>query len=316
MPEVAAATAAEPAAPKLDDLMLAMDVVDTLRHQDQLVAKELGQEERDRALKTRLREIYESQGLAVTDQILDQGIAALKESRFAYTPPRPGFDTFLARLWIRRGAVGVAVAVVLVVLFGLWGWQSFKQGAAQRAANDQRIAITETLPAALRTAGAAAIAAAIEPSARAEAERLLATGETAVTAGDAEAIRASTARLDALRADLNRTYRLRIVARPGEETGVFRIPDVNEDARNYYIIVEAVDDAGGLVSLPVVSEEDGKTSAVGKWGVRVPQATFDAVRADKSDDGIVEANILGEKKRGFLTVDYLMPVESGAITAW
>ncbi len=40
---------------KLDDLMLAMDVVDTLRHQEKLIERELGQEARDTALKTRLR---------------------------------------------------------------------------------------------------------------------------------------------------------------------------------------------------------------------------------------------------------------------
>ena len=53
-----------------------------------------------------------------------------------------------------------------------------------------------------------------------------------------------------------------------------------------------------------------------KWGVRVPEATYDAVRADKSDDGIVQDNILGEKHRGTLKVDYLMDVDGGAITAW
>ncbi|MCB1487298.1 MAG: hypothetical protein KDJ88_07550, partial [Bauldia sp.] len=82
-----AAPATEAPAPQLDDVMLAMDVVDTLRHQDSLVERELGQESRDEALKARLRQIYESQGLEVTDRILDQGIAALKESRFTYTPP-------------------------------------------------------------------------------------------------------------------------------------------------------------------------------------------------------------------------------------
>ena len=68
--------------------------------------------------------------------------------------------------------------------------------------------------------------------------------------------------------------------------------------------------------MPVVSEEDGKTATVTKWGIRVPEATYDAVRADKSDDGIVEDGILGEKKRGTLAVDYLKPVEGGTITGW
>ncbi len=87
MADVATAPAPEAPPAKLDDLMLAMDVVDTLRHEEALVEKELSQDMRDEALKKRLRQIYESQGLEVTDRILDEGIKALKESRFAYTPP-------------------------------------------------------------------------------------------------------------------------------------------------------------------------------------------------------------------------------------
>lgn len=47
----------------LDELMLAMDVVDTLRHQDNLVARELDESRREAELIARLRQIYESQGL-------------------------------------------------------------------------------------------------------------------------------------------------------------------------------------------------------------------------------------------------------------
>ncbi|MBN9021903.1 MAG: hypothetical protein J0H08_07390, partial [Rhizobiales bacterium] len=106
-------------------------------------------------------------------------------------------------------------------------------------------------------------------------------------------MRQAIAGLDALRAELNLTYQLRIVSRPGEDTGVFRIPDVNETARNYYIIVEPVTDSGEVLSLPVVNQEDGRTYTVSKWGVRVPEATYEAIRDDKSDDGIVQSNILG-----------------------
>ena len=123
---MAEAVGTEPERPtgKLDDMMLAMDVVDTLRHRERLVAKELGQDERDEALKARLRQIYESQGLAVSDRILDQGIQALRESRFAYAPPRWSFGVFLAHLWIRRRAVGVAVTALVVVVAGTWAWQA------------------------------------------------------------------------------------------------------------------------------------------------------------------------------------------------
>jgi hypothetical protein len=306
----------ESPAPKLDDMMLAMDVVDTLRHQEQLVAEELGQDKRDETLKKRLRQIYESQGLEVSDRILDQGIQALKESRFVYAPPRPGLDTLLAHLWIRRWGVGAVAAGLVIVVLGLWVWQDWQTGAARRAAEAARIEVTEELPEALRQAGEAATAAATDADARAAVEGLIATGEVAVSAGDAAAMRKAIADLDALRARLNQSYQLRIVARPGEDTGVFRIPDVNPRARNYYIIVEAVGEGGELVALPVTSEEDGAVATVSKWGIRVPESTFLAIRDDKADDGIVQNNILGEKRPGTLALDYRMPVEGGAITEW
>jgi hypothetical protein len=70
------------------------------------------------------------------------------------------------------------------------------------------------------------------------------------------------------------------------------------------------------VSLPILNEENGKTETVSKWGVRVPQSTYDAVRQDKLDDGIIQRNRVGEKKRGALEPDYVMPVQGGAITKW
>ncbi|HUG62622.1 MAG TPA: DUF6384 family protein, partial [Methylomirabilota bacterium] len=120
----------------------------------------------------------------------------------------------------------------------------------------------------------------------------------------------------ALRADLVRAYVLRIVSRPGEPSGVFRIPDVNEASRNFYLIVEAVTPGGDVISLPVTSEEDGQTRVVSKWGVRVPESVFDEIRRDKEADGIVDEAILAEKPRGSLEPAYAMPVLGGAITEW
>ena len=54
----------------LDELMLAMDVVDTLRHKELVLARELEGEDRDAKLLEQLREIYTSQGIEVTDEIL------------------------------------------------------------------------------------------------------------------------------------------------------------------------------------------------------------------------------------------------------
>lgn len=319
MAEPAAARAAgapDGAAPSLDEVMLAMDVVDTIRHQEGLAVRELGQADRDRALKDRLRQLYESQGLAVTDDILEAGIAALKESRFTYTPPRPGFDVTLARLWVRRGAVAKVVAAVALVAVLAGGWFAWSSGEADRAAEAARTELTETLPARLDAAVAAARAEARDSAAVTAVDTAEADARAALVRQDAEATRASVAALETLRAELVRTYQIRVVSRPGDPSGVFRIPDVNEGARNYYLVVEAVTPDGSVLSLPVTSEEDGQTRTVAKWGVRVPEAVFDRIRRDKEADGIVDEAVIGEKPRGSLGVAWSVPVGGGSITEW
>src|SRR5437868_1906538 len=63
------ATQAGGPGPKLDELMLAMDVVDTLRHEDGLAAKELGQADPDRALNARLRQLAQQTRIELTETL-------------------------------------------------------------------------------------------------------------------------------------------------------------------------------------------------------------------------------------------------------
>lgn len=302
--------------PVLDELMLAMDVVDTLRHQEAVAVRELAQDGRDEALKERLRQIYEGQGLAVSDRILDEGIAALKESRFTYMQTPSGLSRTLAGLWIRRGAIGKILGLLLV-LAAVWaGWSYWQETVRQRAEQTARIELTETLPSRIDAAGQAALGEARTDNALERIEQVQADAAAALSRSDAEGARAALATLERLREDLIRVYELRIVSGPGEDSGVYRIPDVNTGARNYYLIVEAVTADGKPLSFPIRSEEDGTTTTVSRWGVRVPERTFEAVRRDKLDDGILQDNILAEKLRGALEPTYRMNVSGGAITEW
>ena len=47
----------------LDELMMAMDVVDTLRHDERVALKELDSDQRDAQMIARLRDLYRSQGI-------------------------------------------------------------------------------------------------------------------------------------------------------------------------------------------------------------------------------------------------------------
>ena len=103
----------------LEDLMVAMDVVDTLRHRQQLVDRELDSEGRRERLIARLREIYRGQGIEVSDQVLADGVRALEEDRFRYSPPQKTFATRVAQLYVRRDQWIGPLLLVLVMLLGL-----------------------------------------------------------------------------------------------------------------------------------------------------------------------------------------------------
>lgn len=316
-------TTALPAAPPeakpqtLDEVMLAMDVVDTLRHQDALVARELDESRREAELMERLRSIYRSQGIEVSDEVIRQGVAAIKEDRFAYAPPKPGLGVTLAKVWIARRRIGKTVAAVVLAL-GLGGagwWFAVEQPRRAEAARIEQ-EIGTIIPRSLTAAHAEASREARADNARARADQILADGQAALRRRDAAGGRKAITDLEALRATLVQEYWLRIISRPGEQTAIWRVPARNPNARNYYALVEAVTPEGRVLSLPIQSEEDGRTETVTKFGVRVNAETFNAIARDKQDDGIVQRNRLGEKRRGELDVSYAMPVMSGNITKW
>ena len=325
---------AEPAR-SLDELMLAMDVVDTLRHQDTLVSRELDEERRDTELLERLRRIYKGQGIEVPDRVLREGVRALKESRFVYAPPSAGLARTLATLWVERGQHGRRFFVLLVLITTAFGAYQYGvvRPAEQRAerarveaqqrteqaraqAERERRDIVELLPRALEQGHREVLEEAKATEARERADRMLAEGRSALARNEPVAARHAVADLEALRNALRQEYVLRIVSRPREPSAVWRVPSRNPNARNYYLIVEAVAPDGHLVHLPVTSEEDGRTDTVSRFGLRVSDEVFEQVRRDKNDDGIVQRNVVGEKRRGQLAVDYRMPVLGGAILAW
>ncbi|MFV2093121.1 MAG: DUF6384 family protein, partial [Hyphomicrobiales bacterium] len=151
---------------------------------------------------------------------------------------------------------------------------------------------------------------------KARAEGLYTQGAAAPAEGQAEAARGAVANLQKLADILRQDYEVRIVTDPGVRSGIWRVPDANSGARNYYLIVEAATGAGKLLTLPVLSEETGKTKPVSRWGVRVAARVSEAVRAAKTDDGIIQNRTVAVKPPGYTRPTYKMPVAGGAITEW
>ena len=317
IPAPAKPSAAGGATAPLDDIMLAMDVVDTMRHADRLVERELSADQREADLKDRLREIYHSQGIEVTDQILQEGVAALREERFAYHPTDPGFKRSLALFWIRRRDWGrPMLAGLLTVLLGLGGyWALWKIPQQQRLAAEQ-IELSATLPKRFGTEVDRIRAIALDPSAITDAERLQKEGVAAAKSGDLKTSRARADQLTAIRETLEQEYTIRVISYPQQQSGVFRIPRANPNARNFYLIVEAVAPGNKILPILVNSEEDGRAEKVTRWGVRVNQAVYDQIRADKQDDGIIQNNRVGEKRKGYLKPNYVYPSVGGSILDW
>jgi hypothetical protein len=302
----AASTPANPGAKQpLDDIMLAMDVVDTIRRRERVLQRELDAEGREEDLKERLRKIYEAQGIDVPDHVIAEGVAALKEGRFVYTPPADGIGTKLALLYVSRGRWGKWALGVLGALL--------VAGAAYWATV---VAPTADLPRRIEAAHAEVLQVAATADARAVAGQLRAAGQAALREQDSARAKAAVASLEDLRIRLEQEYTLRIVNRPGEHSGVWRIPDVNAAARNYYVVVEAIDARGDVLTVPIENEETGKTERVKKWGLRVDERTFNAVANDKKDDGIIQRDRFGAKRRGALVPEYELPTTGAAITQW
>jgi hypothetical protein len=311
-----AAPAAKTLPAKLDDVMLAMDVVDTLRHRELLVERELNEELREDQLIERLRALYKSQGIDVPDRIIEEGVKGLKESRFVYTPPAPGLRRTLALLWVRRTTYGKwSAAAVALIAFLVGAYQFGVVRPAQQAAEAARIELSESLPRELAAAHQAAIAEAQVPEARQRADVLRSQAAAAIDRGNAGEAHAAVAELDALASSLRQEYELRIAGRPEDDTGFFR-EHPSFQGRAYFVVVDAIDPRGNPVRLPIRNDETNETETVSRFAVRVPIATFNAVRNDKTANGIVQNARLGEKRRGYLGPEFTMPVLDGRITRW
>ena len=315
--EPASAADAPAAAPaKLDDVMLAMDVVDTLRHRERLVERELDEETREAQLIERLRKLYRSQGIEVPDHVIVQGVEALKESRFVYTPSRPGFRRTLATLWVKRTTYGKWIAATLASLVAVAAL--YRVGVVaprERAAEVARAELTEELPRQLAAAHGAASTEARVPALKERADAILAQGRAALERGNAAAARAALAELDGFAQALEQEYVLRIAGRPQDQTGFYR-EHPGFGGRAYYVVVDAIDPAGKPVQVSIRNDETSKTETVSRFAIRVPIETFDSVRNDKTRNGIVQNARMAEKHRGYLQPEYRMPVLEGRITHW
>ena len=154
------------------------------------------------------------------------------------------------------------------------------------------------------------------PAVLSEARTLATRVGEQIVQNDLKQAQQSYKELAAIEVGLEQQYQVRIVSKPGEYSGIWRVPEVNSNARNYYLIVEAIDKNGNVVPVMVVNEENNKRQQVKQWGLRVDQSVFQQVMNDKKDDGIIQDNVVGVKSRGVLAPEYKISTSAKVITQW
>lgn len=137
--------------PSLSDTILAMDIADTIRHDDRLREFEFADGDRRNAMKERLRQAYAAQGDTVSDDILDRAIEKMNEARYVHNEGVSGsarlFWTAYVRrtAYARRAALSVLVAGAIVG-GGVFGYDQFVTKPRIEAERQLALQLGEVIP--------------------------------------------------------------------------------------------------------------------------------------------------------------------------
>lgn len=293
----------------LEDLMAAMDVVDTLRHEQGIAERELDGEGRRERLLERLRKMYTAQGIEVPDQVLQEGIDALEQERFQYTPVESSWKTKLARMWVSRTRWGKPVGFLALVGSLFSGFYFVNDVLPERQ-------MRADLPTQIQTTLADIRQIAKNNEVVSDAEQQAMIARRAIADKDFDEANEVVSGMQSVSKMLSSEYSIRVISKPRENSGVWRVPPNNTSGRNYYLIVEAIDSNGRVVEIDVLNQENNKRERKKTWGLRVSEEAFQRVAADKRDDGIIQGNQVGEKALGYLTPNFSVATTGATITEW
>jgi len=293
----------------LEDLMAAMDVVDTLRHQQGVAEREFDTQARREKLLERLKELYSAQGIVVPEHVLQEGIDALEQERFQYQPIAKSWRTKIASAWVSRGRWGKPIGFLAVVGSLFYGYYFISDVLPEKR-------LQATLPQQIERNLAQIEQTAKNPDLLLQAQQNALSARLAI---ENEQYDEAQEILDSMTsaADLiGREYSLRVISKPNQSSGVWRVPPNNPNGRNYYLIVEALDKNNKVMELEILNQENNKRERTKQWGLRVSEQTFYKIAADKNDDGIIQNNQVGKKEVGFLKPRFNIPTTGATITKW
>jgi len=156
---------------------------------------------------------------------------------------------------------------------------------------------------------AAVLAEAVEDLALERAATLRRSADAQLAARDADGLEETARSYRQLHQQVGAEYEIVIVG------GFWRDHNELPNVRNHYVRVQAIAPDGTRVPIVIRNEEYGITSEVTEWAERVPREVYDRVRADKQDNGIIDDDDFGFKRRGFVTAERNYE-DLGQITEW
>ena len=156
---------------------------------------------------------------------------------------------------------------------------------------------------------AAVLTEAVEELAGERAAELRRSADGQLAARDLDGLEATAESYRQLRAQIGAEYEIVIVG------GIWRYHTELEGVRNYYLRVQAIAADGQRLEVAIRNEEDGTTARVMEWAERVPKEVYDRIAADKQDNGLIDDDDFGFKRRGFLTAERNYE-DLGQITEW
>ena len=159
-----------------------------------------------------------------------------------------------------------------------------------------------------------------EEEASQRGESLYQEAKQLAASADVSRLSETFSQLQSLDNILNQEYTLRIVNRSGVRSGIDRYYTDQGGKRvsGYYLIVEAIDSKGNALQMDIRNEESGQTERVTMWGERIPNEVYERVKEDKLDNGIINDDVVGRKKKGYLKEEMTMRdlIKQGQITRW
>ncbi len=294
--------AKKPLAPH--EVLRVMDAAQII-HERQAALKEHEAFDREATIRD-IQLMYEELGDLVDADTIEKALDEYLSQRYAYTAAPKGLRRNLALLYIKRGWVATRVILPTAAAATIvWGGFAYVEGVTQRMQELEAAALV-TLEADVERLHEALLASAAEDLVRERAAALDAAAESQLAAQDADALERTAERFQNLHDLVAAEYRIEITG------GVWRTRD---NIRNHYLVVRALDADGRPVTVPIRHEESGATRRVSEWGERVPQEVYDRVAADKQDNGIIDDEEFGFKRRGFITAERRYP-DVGQITEW